>query len=402
MNFLRIKSLKWWVILLFWGAVFINLAYFRNIQSLKFESELKRSSQVLEVFLDGLVRSISTGYLQWDDFYEALLSSDDEFIKENLRYIEEDFPYVKEAEVIERPEWMAREGLYYRRVEDNKMLIYFNVWDSKVERVVEKQVVRIELNLPELVSGLGIDRYFILDPKGEVEILGVKFRSLIPYLKPYQILYSLAFGILIALLFVLIVTYYGERMTKIKLLEKISFIMEEKDPYMRDHSKNVAFISLFLAERLGLSKRDRELLKEASLLHDIGKIGISDEILNKRGKLSPEEFEIVKRHPEIAFAILSDIGGVETIANIVRHHHEKMDGSGYPDGLKGDEIPLLSRIIAVADVFDALISDRPYRPALSPEEAIKVMEGMPLDEKVFKILKENYKEMVSKLKEAEW
>lgn len=400
MDFLKPKGLKWWFILVFVGTVFINLVYFRSIQNLKFESELNRSCQVLEVYLDGLMRSISTGYLQWDDFYEALLLSNDEFIRENLSYIEKDFPYIKKAEVLDRPNWMVSEGLYYKKAEDNRLLIYFNVWDSKVEKVVERQIVRVEIDLPELVQSLGISRYFIPDSKGDVEILGVRFKSLIPYLKPYQILFSLVFGVLVALLFGLIVTYYGERMTKIKLLEKISLIMEEKDPYTRDHSKNVTLISLFLADRLNLSKRDKELLKEASLLHDIGKIGISDEILNKKGKLSHEEFEIVKRHPEIAFKILSDINGVETIAKIIRHHHEKMDGSGYPDGLREEEIPFLSRVIAVADIFDALISDRPYRSALSPEEAIKVMEGMPLDERVFKVLKENYREVVSKLKEA--
>lgn len=400
MDFLKLKGLKWWFILVFVGTVLINLVYFRSIQNLKFESELNRSCQVLEVCLDGLMRSISTGYLQWDDFYEALFLSNDEFIRENLSYIEKDFPYIKKAEVLDRPNWMVSEGLYYKKAEDNRLLIYFNVWDSKVEKVVERQIVRVEIDLPELVQSLGISRYFIPDSRGDVEILGVRFKSLIPYLKPYQILFSLVFGVLVALLFGLIVTYYGERMTKIKLLEKISLIMEEKDPYTRDHSKNVTLISLFLADRLNLSKRDKELLKEASLLHDIGKIGISDEILNKKGKLSHEEFEIVKRHPEIAFKILSDINGVETIAKIIRHHHEKMDGSGYPDGLREEEIPFLSRVIAVADIFDALISDRPYRSALSPEEAIKVMEGMPLDERVFKVLKENYREVVSKLKEA--
>ncbi|MCX8127630.1 MAG: HD-GYP domain-containing protein [Synergistetes bacterium] len=392
------KELRWWIILIFIVTISVNLVYFQNIQRLKFVSELRRSSQVIDVFLDGFMRSISTGYFQWDDFYNAFVLSDEEFIRENLSYVEEDFPYVKRAEVVKRPKDIASEGLYYMRAIDNNIIIYFNVWDSKVKRVIEDWLVKVEIDLPKLIQSLGIDKYFVPDLRGDVKISEVKFKSLIPFLKPSQILFSFSFSILIALIFMLMVASHSERLTKIKLLEKISFIMEEKDPYTRDHSKNVAFISLYLADRLGLSRKEKELLEEASLLHDIGKIGISDEILNKRGKLSPEEFEVVKKHPEIAFSILSDIKGAEVIAKVVRHHHERVDGNGYPDGLKGEEIPLLSRIIAVADIFDALISERPYRSALSPEEAIKIMGEMPIDKSVFKVLKENYKEMLSLLR----
>jgi len=318
----------------------------------------------------------------------------EDFIGENLGYIKRDFPYVKDAKIVERLSWFTEEGLYQFKVEDNRIFIYFNVWDSKVERVIEDRVAFVEVDLLSLLKDLEISSFFIPDPDGDLVLEGVRVRSLIPRIKPLQIFYSTGMGILSALFIGFMLMLYSEKTTRVKLLEKISMIMEEKDPYTKNHSKNVALISLALADRLGLGDKEKKLLEEAALLHDIGKIGVSDEILNKKGKLTPQEFDIVKKHTEIAYNIFSDINGAELLAKIIRHHHERMDGSGYPDGLKGEEIPLLSRIIAVADVFDALTSDRPYRPAMSYDEAIKVMESMPLDERVFRVLKESYKEIM--------
>ncbi len=370
------------------------LFHFYSANQVKRELELKRTSQVLRIFLDGFARSISTGYFQWDDFYEALTSNREDFIGENLGYIKRDFPYVKDAKIVERLSWFTEEGLYQFKVEDNRIFIYFNVWDSKVERVIEDRVAFVEVDLLSLLKDLEISSFFIPDPDGDLVLEGVRVRSLIPRIKPLQIFYSTGMGILSALFIGFMLMLYSEKTTRVKLLEKISMIMEEKDPYTKNHSKNVALISLALADRLGLGDKEKKLLEEAALLHDIGKIGVSDEILNKKGKLTPQEFDIVKKHTEIAYNIFSDINGAELLAKIIRHHHERMDGSGYPDGLKGEEIPLLSRIIAVADVFDALTSDRPYRPAMSYDEAIKVMESMPLDERVFRVLKESYKEIM--------
>lgn len=118
-----------------------------------------------------------------------------------------------------------------------------------------------------------------------------------------------------------------------------------------------------------------EALKLGGALHDIGKIAVPDQILNKPGPLSPEEWEIMKKHTEIGFKIclpLKDNLGMAL--SIVRHHHEKLDGTGYPDGLKGDQISMVARIMAVVDIYDALITDRPYRKAMSRADAIRILE----------------------------
>ncbi|MEW5819503.1 MAG: HD domain-containing phosphohydrolase [Cyanobacteriota bacterium] len=153
------------------------------------------------------------------------------------------------------------------------------------------------------------------------------------------------------------------------ILTLISAI-EAKSPYLEGHSKNVAKIALKIAAYFDISNKDKQLLKQSAYLHDIGKIGTPDGILNKPGKLTPEEFDEIKKHAEMGAKILEPLEKFQQVKNIVRHHHEKLNGTGYPDGIKGEEIDLLTRIISVADVYDALSSRRSYREKL-PLDTIK-------------------------------
>jgi putative nucleotidyltransferase with HDIG domain len=148
--------------------------------------------------------------------------------------------------------------------------------------------------------------------------------------------------------------------------------IDAKDGYTHHHSARVAAFATRIAAELGLAPEEIEAVELAGLLHDVGKIGMPESILNKQGPLTDAEFEEVKKHPLHGVAILSHIKSprMEAILPGVRHHHEKWDGSGYPDGLKGDEIPLLGRVLAVADVLDALSSDRAYRQRLSFDEIV--------------------------------
>ncbi|MBO8161440.1 MAG: transporter substrate-binding domain-containing protein [Thermosipho sp. (in: Bacteria)] len=167
------------------------------------------------------------------------------------------------------------------------------------------------------------------------------------------------------------------------------------DIYTKGHSERVAFYSSKIAERLGLEKRRIREVYWASLVHDIGKIFIPLEILNKPSKLTKEEFNLIKQHPIKAYEILKDLEYLENIPEIVKHHHERWDGKGYPDGLKGAEIPIESRIIAVADSFDAMTSDRPYRKALSNKDAIQELisrSGTQFDPEIVKIFIEILKD----------
>lgn len=158
-----------------------------------------------------------------------------------------------------------------------------------------------------------------------------------------------------------------------------------KDEYTHGHSTRVAYYSLCLARELDLSDELLYDIEVAALFHDIGKIGVPDDILRKPDRLNAEEFEIMKKHPELSEEILKGFEPFENIARYTRHHHERYDGRGYPDGLKGEEIPFASRVILIADTFDAMTSTRPYRKGLSYQiafEELREFSGTQFDPKL--------------------
>ncbi|MCS7254428.1 MAG: GAF domain-containing protein [Armatimonadota bacterium] len=172
----------------------------------------------------------------------------------------------------------------------------------------------------------------------------------------------------------------------ISSIRALAAALDARDPYTHGHSERVTQFTLAIAEELGMDEESKKRLELSALLHDIGKVGVEDAVLKKPGKLTEEEYELMKTHPEKGYHILRLVRQLEPHLPGVRYHHEHFDGSGYPLGLKGDEIPLDARIIAVADVFDALTSNRPYRDAYKPEDAIKMMHsevGKHFDPKVF-------------------
>ncbi len=159
-------------------------------------------------------------------------------------------------------------------------------------------------------------------------------------------------------------------------------IIDARDPLTKDHSDQVTHLATMLAKELGYKGKKLITVTQAGELHDIGRIVVSDQILKKPGRLTKEEYEIVKKHPQTGFDLLQDIKAFQNILPAIHYHHERFDGKGYPMGIKGEDIPLIARIISVADVFEALTSDRAHRGAISDEEAIKVLKevsGSQLD-----------------------
>lgn len=159
-----------------------------------------------------------------------------------------------------------------------------------------------------------------------------------------------------------------------KTIKSISSALDAKDPYTHGHSLRVTLYSLILAKELGLDDITLEEIETAGLLHDIGKVGIPQKILCKPGKLTDEEFEIMKSHPEQGEKIVKKIKKLKIISNWLKTHHERWDGKGYPLGLKGEDIPISARIIAIADTYDAMTSTRSYRKALDHATAIAEIE----------------------------
>ncbi len=150
--------------------------------------------------------------------------------------------------------------------------------------------------------------------------------------------------------------------------------IEARDRYTEGHCERVSDFAIGLAKEIGLSENDQKALKNGGILHDIGKIAIDEAILNKPGKLTPEEFEKMKLHPVKGAEICKNLKTLTDALPIIRSHHERCDGSGYPDGLKKDEIPVIARIMAIVDVYDAIITDRPYRKGLPFDTAANILK----------------------------
>jgi HD-GYP domain-containing protein (c-di-GMP phosphodiesterase class II) len=172
-------------------------------------------------------------------------------------------------------------------------------------------------------------------------------------------------------------------------MRAIASIIDAKDGYTHQHSERVAAFGVRLARQLGFDGDSRAVVELSGLLHDVGKIGVPDAILNKPGKLTESEFKEMRLHPLHGARILSNIQSEKVVSLLpgVKYHHERWDGKGYPEGLKGEEIPLLGRVLAVADFLDALTSDRSYRKGLPLEEALQMvrdLEGQAFDPLVVK------------------
>ncbi len=184
----------------------------------------------------------------------------------------------------------------------------------------------------------------------------------------------------------------------VRTIEALAMAIEAKDECTSEHLRRVQVYSLRIAEELELTDDEKQALHAAAILHDIGKLAVPDYIIAKPGKLTPEEFDKMKVHTTVGGAILEQVGFPYAVAPIVRSHHEKWDGTGYPDGLQGEEIPIGARILAAVDCLDALASDRQYRAALPLDEAMEYvasLSGRSFDPKVISVLRRRYKEFES-------
>jgi putative two-component system response regulator len=158
------------------------------------------------------------------------------------------------------------------------------------------------------------------------------------------------------------------------LLFALARMVEAKDGTTGDHCTRLSFISVSFGQRLGLGKRELNALYRGGVLHDIGKLGIPDEVLLKNGPLTDDEWKLMRQHTVIGARLCSGLRSMRETVPIIRYHHERWDGSGYPDGLSGDSIPLLARIFQIVDIYDALANERPYKKALAQDEIIRILE----------------------------
>lgn len=199
-------------------------------------------------------------------------------------------------------------------------------------------------------------------------------------------------------------TYEKLEKAYMESIETLRFTVEAKDVYTRGHSDRVSAFSVLIGEKLGLPESDIKKLRIGGLFHDIGKIGVPDNILLKDSKLTDDEYSQIKNHPSIGAHILSNATIFADIIPIVKHHHEKYDGNGYPSKLKGDDIPYLARITAIADTFDAMTSVRPYRHALPIDivkEEFKKFSGSQFDPEITQVFLDILENEYNKVEEIQ-
>lgn len=184
--------------------------------------------------------------------------------------------------------------------------------------------------------------------------------------------------------------YMDSRQSYYDTIDVLVKALDAKDKYTAGHSKSVEKLAAIMCKEMAFSENHTEMIRIAALLHDIGKIGVNEAVLNKPGRLSDEELSIIREHPQKGYEILKDVPALKHACLWVKYHHEWYNGKGYPDGIKGNEIPLEAQILSIADVFDALVSDRPYRNAFPQDQAYRIIvesEGTQFDPKIINIFK---------------
>ncbi|MDK2786689.1 MAG: hypothetical protein PWQ80_1368 [Thermotoga sp.] len=349
--------------------------------------------RVFQTIVQRSVDLVSSGYFQWTELKEAIERNDEEFMEEAFEEIRGLDPYIKEIKILNVPPDFKEE--YYRIESDGERLwALFKIYDSMGEELIPDKTAYVEWDVNGILDTIGASVMFQKGGKKTFWNLEYKSRVRGSWL-PVSFWSSLGGLILIVVLHSIFVKFVLSLHYETEGLERLVSIVGKKDHYTAEHSRNVAKIACLIGEKMNLKRKELKILEIAGHLHDIGKIAVPEHILNKPGKLSDEEFEIIKKHPVVGADILREYPELSFTVPVVLYHHERMDGSGYPLGLKDKEIPILARILAVADVFDALTSDRPYRKAMKPEDALSLMKKMPLDQKMVSILEKHLSEFIN-------
>jgi HD-GYP domain-containing protein (c-di-GMP phosphodiesterase class II) len=355
-------------------------------------------SEIYQKAVDALLTTLSIGYFQWNAMFNAFETENMEFIDSMFEEILNDISPVRSIDVIERPKEFSIAEDYELFVANEELYAYMNVRDSLANNTAEGFVVMVSIDKHRILESLSMADRISFSNKGDelfayclhVDIKGYDLHN-------WLVFHAFISGLIGVLLMMEVLAIAFSRYHQTQGLQTTVYMWELQDPYTTYHSKNVAKIAEILGKRLKLKRKKLAELVNGAKLHDIGKMGISTSILRKRGPLNEIEWEVMLNHPERGKNLLEQFKYLGKYVPYAYMHHEREDGSGYPLGLKGEEIPFEVKILAVADVFEALTADRPYRDAYTFAEAAEMMTEMPLDQKIvselFKALPELEEEL---------
>ncbi|HOV95085.1 MAG TPA: HD-GYP domain-containing protein [Spirochaetales bacterium] len=337
--------------------------------------------------------AFNDGYFSWNELRRNIQEGQIATAQNQILDIVYLYPFVKSASLEKRSPPKDSQAIENK---DGDLRLLFSIKDDYGNSPLEDWTAIVSLNSQDLVDAILPQAGMrITGGDGQDFAYGLKVSFVEPLLLWSD--YLIVFLAILAVSFPvhLVSSRTSRFFYETKGLESIIYLFEQTEKEAVSHSRRVAALAVFVGEKMGFRGKRLRNLYIAALLHDIGKIAVSSEILQKTGPLSKDEMAIVQKHPAASAAILLNFQELAALSPIVRSHHERMDGSGYPDGLKGDEIPEESRIIAVVDVFEALIGTRPYRDPVHAAEAFKILQQTPLDQKIVSALVANYEQFAS-------
>lgn len=368
------------------GAVTSIRRYERNTQ-------FKAAQAGFRTMLQVQAMALNDGFFSWTELRDEVEHADLVSARALLEEIYTLYPFIEKIDV--RP-GTPPDKVYGVASTVSSLSLTFAVKDDFGDNPLPGWVGEATINVQKLLDSLQTDRRIVVSPvRGRELVYSIRADFSDPLLDWLDCLFivslTMVAGYAISVwLWRRNVTFYETRG-----LESIIFLFEQTERVSANHSRRVAALAMFLGQQMGYKGRRLRDLYTAGLLHDIGKISIPSNILLKEGPLTPQELQIVATHPIISARILKNFKELTHLSGIVLHHHERIDGSGYPEGLEGKDIPEEARIIAVVDVFEALVGYRPYRDPLSTEEAFATLKEMALDQAIVETLIAHFGEFKS-------
>lgn len=377
----------------------LSLAGLSALRLSQREAQFRAVDRGISLLLDVEASALNDGYFSWSAVRDSVASGDVSAAYALLEDIFGVYPFVESVSI--EPGTPPEEAFLIQGA-GSKVNTLFAFKDDFGYEPLPGWVARVTTDAQALVDALGSDRPIVIDPVNGHEMaysLFADFAS--PLFDPTD--YLLLF-LVTALTASPLALWFWRRSVffyESKGLESIIFLFEQNEVMSANHSRRVAALALFLGSQMGYRGKALRDLYTAALLHDIGKISIPVTILQKGGSLTVEEHQAVMAHPLISARILKNFRELAHLSRAVLYHHERLDGSGYPEGLSGESIPIEARIIAVVDVFEALVGDRPYKDPLGAPEAIDMLRSLPLDAKVVETLASCWKNF-SSFKAPRW